>query len=49
MTNDGDSAHNFVVGDLEVSTGTIEPGGVATATFEMPSRPTGSSALFTRA
>ncbi|HEX2054211.1 MAG TPA: cupredoxin domain-containing protein [Actinomycetota bacterium] len=36
VTNRGDAAHNFVVGDMDLSTGTIEPGGVATATFEMP-------------
>jgi plastocyanin len=36
VTNDGDSAHNFVVKDLDVSSGTIEPDKVVTMKFKMP-------------
>lgn len=36
VANQGDAPHNFVVEDLDLSTGTIEPGEVATATFTMP-------------
>lgn len=36
VTNRGDAVHNFVISDMEISTGNIEPGEAATATFTMP-------------
>lgn len=36
VTNDGEQPHNLVIDDLELSTGTLEPGEVATATFTVP-------------
>ena len=36
ISNEGNSAHNFVVDELDVSSGTIEPGDAVTATFTMP-------------
>lgn len=36
VTNDGDRPHNLVIDELGLSTGTLEPGGVATATFTVP-------------
>lgn len=36
VTNKGDADHNFVIPKMDVSTGTLEPGKVATATFVMP-------------
>jgi plastocyanin len=35
--NEGNAGHNFTVDDLDVSTGTVEPGGVVSATFTVPS------------
>ena len=37
ITNTGDAPHNFVIDELDVSSGTIEPGGTVTASFELPS------------
>lgn len=36
VTNTGDSAHNFVIDGLDVSSGTIEPGDTVTANFVLP-------------
>lgn len=36
VTNSGEQPHNFTVEALDLSTGTIEPGDVATATFTGP-------------
>lgn len=36
VTNEGDGAHNFTIDDLDLSTGTIAPGDVMTATFVVP-------------
>lgn len=36
VTNDGGAAHNFVVDDLDVSTGTLDSGEVATVTLTVP-------------
>ena len=36
VANRGDAVHNFVVEELNLSTGDIAAGKVATATFEMP-------------
>lgn len=37
--NDGEAAHNFVISQVDLSTGTIEAGQVATATFTVPDEP----------
>lgn len=34
--NDGSSQHNFTIDSLNLSTGTVEPGKVVTATFVVP-------------
>lgn len=36
VTNEGGSAHNFVVDDLDISTGTLGSGEVATVTLTVP-------------
>ena len=36
VRNEGNDAHNFTIDALDLSTGTIEPGHVMTATFEVP-------------
>lgn len=36
-TNEGNANHNFTVDDLDLSTGTVAPGEVMTATFTVPS------------
>jgi plastocyanin len=36
VTNQGEVDHNLVIPGLDVSTGTLKPGEVATATFVMP-------------
>lgn len=36
VTNEGDAPHNLVIDDPELSTGTLESGEVATATFTAP-------------
>jgi plastocyanin len=40
VTNQGEADHNFVIPALDVSTGTLKPGEVATATFVMPNATT---------
>lgn len=39
VTNEGDRPHNLVIDELGLSTGTLEPGDVATATFTVPETP----------
>lgn len=36
VVNDGDAAHNLVIEDLDVSTGTVQPGAAAHATVTVP-------------
>jgi nitrite reductase (NO-forming) len=36
ITNDGGTTHDFTIEELDLSTGPIEPGDVATATFNVP-------------
>jgi len=36
VANEGDSAHEFTIEELDISTGTISPGKVAHATFVVP-------------
>lgn len=36
ISNEGNSAHNFVIDELDVSSGTIQPGDAVTATFTVP-------------
>ncbi|HYN98939.1 MAG TPA: cupredoxin domain-containing protein [Actinomycetota bacterium] len=40
VINNGDSPHNFVIKDLDLSSGTLESDKVATVTFVMPETPT---------
>lgn len=39
VRNDGEAAHNFVISEVDLSTGTIEAGQVSTATFTVPDEP----------
>lgn len=39
VTNQGERPHNLVIDELDLSTGTLEPGDVATATFTVPDTP----------
>jgi plastocyanin len=36
VTNEGEQPHNLVIDEVDLSTGTIEPGDVVTATFTVP-------------
>jgi plastocyanin len=36
ITNEGSIVHDFSIEELDLNTGTIEPGAVVTATFEVP-------------
>ena len=36
VTNEGDSAHDFSIDALDISTGSIDPGQVKTISFEVP-------------
>lgn len=36
VTNQGERPHNLVIDEMDLSTGTLEPGDVATATFTVP-------------
>ena len=36
VSNQGDDPHDFAIGELDLNTGTIGPGEVATATFTVP-------------
>ena len=44
--NEGDSQHNFTVDDLDLSTGTVEPGTVVMAAFTVPNGTTGFHCTF---
>lgn len=44
--NEGDAGHNLTIDDLDVSTGTVEPGGVVSATFTVPTQATGFRCTF---
>jgi plastocyanin len=46
VRNDGSYGHNFTIDALDLSTGTIEPGQVVTATFEVPDGTTGYRCTF---
>ena len=46
VRNDGSSGHNFTIDELDLSTGTVEPGRVVTATFEVPIGTTGFRCTF---
>jgi plastocyanin len=37
VRNEGSNGHNFTIDALDLSTGTVEPGEVVTATFTVPS------------
>lgn len=39
ITNEGSSPHTFTIDSLEIDTGTIDPGGSASATFVVPDEP----------
>ncbi|MPZ74870.1 MAG: hypothetical protein GEU74_16940 [Nitriliruptorales bacterium] len=39
VVNEGHQAHNLVIDDITLSTGTLEPGQVATATLTVPDAP----------
>jgi plastocyanin len=36
VRNEGSQGHNFTIDSLDLSTGTVEPGSVVTATFTVP-------------
>ena len=36
VRNEGSDGHNFTIDELDLSTGTVEPGQVVTATFTVP-------------
>lgn len=36
VRNDGNQGHNFTIDELDLSTGTVDPGNVMTATFVVP-------------
>ena len=46
VTNDDDTAHDFAIEEIGLNTGTIEPGEVATATFEAPNEATEFACTF---
>lgn len=46
VRNEGSSGHNFTIDALDLSTGTVEPGQVVTATFEVPNGTTGYRCTF---
>lgn len=46
VRNDGSYGHNFTIDALDLSTGTVEPGQVVTATFEVPDGTTGYHCTF---
>lgn len=39
VANDGDTPHNLVIDEIDLSTGTLDPGEVVTATFTVPDEP----------
>ena len=46
VRNDGSYGHNFTIDALDLSTGTVEPGQVVTATFEVLAGTTGYHCTF---
>ena len=46
VRNDGSNQHNFTIDDLDLSTGTVEPGNVVTASFTVPNGTTGYHCTF---
>ena len=46
VRNDGGDGHNFTIDSLDLSTGTVEPGQVVTATFVVPDGTTGFRCTF---
>jgi plastocyanin len=46
VRNDGGYGHNFTIDSLDLSTGTVEPGQVVTATFVVPDGTTGFRCTF---
>lgn len=46
VTNRGAQPHNFVIDEVDLSTGTIESGEVATATFTVPDTEVGFVCTF---
>lgn len=46
VRNDGSYGHNFTVDALNLSTGTVDPGEVVTATFVVPNGTTGFRCTF---
>jgi plastocyanin len=46
VRNDGSQGHNFTIDSLDLSTGTVEPGNVVTATFTVPDGTTGYHCTF---
>lgn len=46
VRNDGSYGHNFTIESMDLSTGTVEPGQVVTATFVVPDGTTGYRCTF---
>lgn len=46
VRNDGSYGHNFTIDELDLSTGTVEPGQVVTANFVVPDGTTGYHCTF---
>lgn len=46
VRNEGGNDHNFTIDDLDLSTGTVEPGSVVTAMFTVPNGGTGYHCTF---
>ena len=46
VRNDGSYGHNFTIDELDLSTGTVEPGQVVTASFVVPDGTTGFHCTF---
>jgi plastocyanin len=46
VRNEGSRGHNFTIDELNLSTGTVEPGSVVTATFVVPHGATGYHCTF---
>jgi plastocyanin len=46
VRNEGSQGHNFTIDALSLSTGTVEPGQVVTATFTVPNGTTGYQCTF---
>lgn len=46
VRNEGSNGHNFTIDELDLSTGTVEPGQAVTATFVVPDGVTGYHCTF---